>query len=88
MALVAVTMAYVVFARFALRPWLTRRLDGRDMSKASGPVAFAIIVTAGLAASLLGQAAKSTLVGLIVFFVVLSGIGTGVVLRAATRPPK
>jgi urea transporter len=57
------------------------------MPKASVPALFGMIVASGLAASLLGQTAHSTFVGLAVFFVVLAALSTGVVLRSAGRPP-
>jgi hypothetical protein len=87
MAIGLVTTAYVLFATLVLRPWLTRRMEGRSIPKASGPLALTLVVVSGVVASVVGQAVHSVIAGLLAFAVTLPALSTVFILRQASRPP-
>jgi hypothetical protein len=86
-ALVVVLVAFALFARLVLRPWLSHRLGAADVPNPPVPVAFALMVAAGACASLIGLAARSTVVGLVAFLTLLCALSAAVALRGAD-PPK
>jgi hypothetical protein len=69
-----------------LRPWLSRRLNGEDIPNPPVPLAFALIVTAGVCAGLIGLAARSSTVGLVVFLALLCALSAAVALRGLDSP--
>jgi hypothetical protein len=86
-ALVVVLVAFALFARFMLRPWLSHRLGGADIPNPPIPVAFAVIVAAGVPAGLIALTAGSSIVGLVVFLALLSAYSTVLAFRGFD-PPK
>jgi hypothetical protein len=88
MGIALVIGVYVLFAVLVLRPWLTRRLHGQAMPKASARVAFALIAVTALAASAIGNATGSEVAALAVGLAALTGFSTACVLWLASRPPK
>ncbi len=87
MALVAVLLAFALFARFVLRPWISHCLGGADIPNPPVPMAFALIVAAGLPAGLIALTAGSAVVGLVVFLTLLSAYST-VLAFGGFRPPR
>lgn len=85
--LLVVLVAFALFARLMLRPWLSHRLGGADIPNPPVPMAFALIVTAGVCAGLIGLAARSTIVGFVAFLTLLCGLSAAVALRGLD-PPK
>jgi hypothetical protein len=86
-AFVVVLIVFALFARLMLRPWLSRRLNGEEIPNPPVPLAFALIVTAGLSAGVIGLAVRSSVVGLAVFLALLSALSVAVALRGLD-PPK
>jgi hypothetical protein len=88
MGLVATGGACLAFNALVLLPWQRKRLGGRSIPRASGPVAGAIVVAGVVAASAAGPATGSSVVALLAFVVVLWGLSTAFVLRSASHPTK
>ncbi len=87
MALVVVLVAFALFTRLVLRPWLSHRLGGADIPNPPVPLAFALLVAAGACASLIGLAARSTVVGLVSFLTLLCALSAALALQGV-EPPK
>jgi hypothetical protein len=75
---------FVLFATVVLRPWLNRRLDGREMPRASRLGALGIVAVSGIVGSLVGHAFRSTVIGFVGFCAAMTVIGSVFVLRSSS----